>query len=160
MVTKIRASREIRDLSTLPDVDYADAFLVRIGPTSGWSAERWARAILEEAPATMRARLLSGWKTLGLEIGVEEGVGSGAVLGWSVRRNTHEVVLLAAESRMGMPGELLVTVGPEGLLFATFLQHRTVATRAVWAAVKRTHVKVVQTLLRRAALGAKATTTA
>jgi hypothetical protein len=42
------------------------------------------------------------------------------------------------------------------LLFATFVQHRTVATRAVWAAVERTHVRTVSTLLERACRSAAA----
>ena len=49
-----------------------------------------------------------------------------------------------------MPGELLFTLRPEGLLFATFVHHRTPATRAVWAAVERTHVRTVRGLLERA----------
>ncbi|MGH3639055.1 MAG: hypothetical protein ACRDUX_08495, partial [Mycobacterium sp.] len=105
----------------------------------------------EDAPASMRSQLLSGWKALGLKVGSNAGVGSGSVLGWPIRRSTPEVVLLAADSRIGMPGQLLITIRPEGLLFATFLQHRTVATRPLWAAVERTHVDVVRTLLERAA---------
>ncbi|MDT5151775.1 MAG: hypothetical protein QOI01_3508 [Mycobacterium sp.] len=152
VVTQIDVPVDVRGLSTLPRIDYADAFLVRTGSSPEWSAERWARAILEDAPAPMQSRLLSGWKMLGLKVGSNAGVGSGAVLGWSVRRSTPEVVLLAADSRIGMPGQLLIMIRPEGLLFATFLQHRTVATRAVWAAVERTHVEVVHTLLERATL--------
>jgi hypothetical protein len=156
VVTQIDVPGDVRGLSTLPGIDYADAFVVRAGSSPEWSAERWARAILEDAPAPMRSRLLSGWKALGLKVGSNAGVGSGAVLGWSVRRSTPEVVLLAADSRIGMPGQLLIMIRPEGLLFATFLQHRTLATRAVWAAVEHTHVEVVHTLLERAALGAEA----
>jgi uncharacterized protein DUF2867 len=157
VVAQIEVPHDVRGLSTLPRVDYADAFLVRIGSTQDRSAERWARAILEEAPASMRTRLLSGWKALGLEVGHGAGAGSGTVLGWPVARSTPDAVLLSAESRIGMPGQLLVTIRPEGLLFATFLQHRTVGTRPVWAAVERTHVQVVRNLLERAALGESAT---
>ena len=59
-------------------------------------------------------------------------------------------MLLGAESRVGMPGELLFALRPEGLHFATFVHHRTPATRAVWAAVERTHVRIVLGLLDRA----------
>jgi hypothetical protein len=157
VVAQIEVPHDVRGLSTLPRVDYADAFLVRTGPTQGHSAEQWVRAILEEAPASMRTRLLSGWQALGLKVGRGAGAGSGTVLGWPVVRSTPDTVLLSAESRIGMPGQLLVTIRPEGLLFATFLQHRTVGTRPVWAAVERTHVRVVRELLERAALGGAAT---
>jgi hypothetical protein len=155
VVTQIDVPGDVLGLSTLPRIDYADAFVVRTRSSPQWSAERWARAILEDAPASMRSRLLSGWKALGLKVGSNAGVGSGSVLGWSIRRSTPEVVLLAADSRIGMPGELLIMTRPEGLLFATFLQHHTVATRAVWAAVEHTHVEVVHALLERATRGAE-----
>jgi hypothetical protein len=155
VVTQIDVPGDVLGLSTLPRIDYADAFVVRTDSSPQWSAERWARAILEDAPASMRSRLLSGWKALGLKVGSNAGVGSGSVLGWSIRRSTPEVILLAADSRIGMPGELLILIRPEGLLFATFLQHHTVATRVVWAAVEHTHVEVVHTLLERAARGAE-----
>ncbi|MET0473864.1 MAG: DUF2867 domain-containing protein [Mycobacterium sp.] len=149
VVTQIEVPREARDLSTWSNVDYADAFLVR--SDSERSAEQWARTILEDSPAAVRARLLAGWKSLGLEVGSDAGVGSGTVLGWPIRRSTPDAVLLSADSRIGMPGQLLVMLRPEGLLFATFVRHRTIATRPLWAAVRRKHVAVVTMLLERAA---------
>jgi hypothetical protein len=74
------------------------------------------------------------------------------VLGWEVRRSSADTVLLGRDSRIGMPGELLFALRPEGLLFATFVHHRTLATHAVWAAVERTHVRTVLELLQRAAV--------
>jgi hypothetical protein len=64
----------------------------------------------------------------------------------------RQIVLLGRESRIGMPGELLFALRPDGLLFATFVQHGTAGARATWAAVRRTHVRTVSALLERAAL--------
>ncbi|MGB2921193.1 MAG: hypothetical protein WA944_17260 [Mycobacterium sp.] len=43
---------------------------------------------------------------------------------------------------------------PDGLFFATFVHHRWWATRAVWSAVQRAHVRTVLGLLDRAARAA------
>ena len=58
-----------RALSTLPRVDYEDAFLVETGPAQDRTAEQWARAILEDAPASTRNALSRGWSRLGLRLG-------------------------------------------------------------------------------------------
>jgi hypothetical protein len=142
MVRQVDVPEDVRACSTLARIDYADAFLVDTGVESGWTAERWAMAILEEAPATTRARLLAGWTALGLKDGAAP-----SILGWHVRRSTAEAVLIGRDSRIGMPAELLFTLRPDGLLFATFAHHRTVATRGMWAAVEPAHVRIVQTLL-------------
>jgi Protein of unknown function (DUF2867) len=146
-VRQVTVPDDVRDLSTLPRIDYADAFLVDTSAHPEWTAERWAKAVLEEAPASTRAQLLSGWLALGLKA-AESGP---SILDWAVRSSTPNTLLLGRDSRIGMPAELLFTLRPEGLLFGTFVQHRTPATRAVWAAVLRTHVRTVLELLERAA---------
>jgi hypothetical protein len=140
-------SQDIRELSTLPAIDYADSFVVDTSAHPHRSALEWAVAVLEEAPAATRAQLLAGWSALGL-IGADS---DHAVLGWDVRYRRDDCVLLGRNSRLGMPGELLFALRPEGLLFATFVHHETIATRAMWAAVRRTHVRTVLELLERAA---------
>jgi hypothetical protein len=139
---------DVRALSTLAEVDYADAFLVPTAARPDWTAERWARAVLEDAPAAQRARLVAGWTALGLKVipGRSE-----SILGWQLRRYQPDVVLLGADSRVGMPGELLFAVRPEGLLFATFVHFDAAVTRAVWTGVAPTHVRVVRELLDSAA---------
>ncbi|MDT5290922.1 MAG: hypothetical protein QOF88_5811 [Mycobacterium sp.] len=144
---KVTVPDDVRELSTLPRIDYADAFLVDTSAHPERTAERWAKAMLEEAPASMRAKLLSGWTALGLKA-AESGP---SILAWEVHSSAPDALLLGRDSRIGMPGELLFALRPEGLLFATFVHHRTPATRAVWAAVVRTHVRTVLELLERAA---------
>jgi hypothetical protein len=146
-VRQVAVPDDVRELSTLPRIDYADAFLVDTSAHPDRTAEQWAKAVLEEAPASMRAQLLSGWLALGLKVG-ESGP---SILDWAVRSCTPDTLLLGRDSRTGMPGELLFTLRQEGLLFGTFVHHRTPATRAVWAAVVRTHVRTVLELLERAA---------
>ena len=145
-VEQIQTPLYVRELSTLPRIDYTDAFVVDTHASAPWTAEQWARSILEDAPAGMRTKLRAGWTALGLDIGGDAGK-SDAVLGWPIRHLAPEMVLLGARSRVGMPGQLLVMTRPGGILFATFVHHRTVATRAVWAAVEGAHVRTVAALL-------------
>lgn len=146
VVSRIEPPQGVRELSSLPRVDYADAFLVQTGLHQEWTAERWARATLEESPAKIRVKLTSGWAALGLTAAVS----GPSILGWEVRRSSAEVVLLGRTSKIGMPGELLFARRPEGLLFATFVHHRTAVTRWLWATVTPAHVRTVSILLKRA----------
>lgn len=140
-----------RALSTLSSIDYEDAFLVDAGPVPGQTPEQWARQFFAGAPARLRTTLPRAWFALGLELGPT--ASDRLVFGWEVRQSTPDHVLLGADSRIGMPGELLFQRRGGGLLFATFLQHRNAAARAMWAGVGPVHRKVVRELLEHAAAG-------
>jgi len=60
-------------------------------------------------------------------------------------------VLLGADSRIGMPGELLLEKEDGALLFATFVAQRNPIARAVWAVTEPVHVRVVRDVLGQAA---------
>ena len=77
-----------------------------------------------------------------------------SVLGWPIRASDPDFVLLGAESRVGMPGELLLRREDDGLLFATFVRHDNPLVRALWARVVPGHVRTVRTLLERASRNA------
>jgi hypothetical protein len=94
MVRQVAVPPAARALCTLARIDYEDAFLVQMGPVEDRTAEQWARAILEGAPAMMRRTLLLGWSALGLQLGPT--ASDGFVLGWAVRRSTPDFVLLAS----------------------------------------------------------------
>lgn len=148
-VRQVELPAAARALSTLPRIDYEDAFRVDIDPAAGWTAEQWARAVLEGAPGSVQERLRRGWFTLGLRLA---GPGTaGTVLGWQLRRSTPDHALLGARSRLGMPAELLFRPDQDTLLFATLVQHRNGVARAIWARVAARHVQVVPRLLQRAA---------
>ena len=139
-----------RALSTLPRIDYEDAFFVRSDSGLDRTSEQWARAVLEGAPQGVRARMLRGWCLLGLRLGSPW---SGRrVLGWQIRRGTPDLVLLGAGSRIGMPAELLFQREEgDGLLFATFVQQRNSVARTIWARVVPVHERTVKSLLTHAA---------
>ena len=134
-----------RRLSTLPHVDYEDAFLIDIERAEDRTPEQWARVILEDAPITIRSTLRSGWFALGLQPRSTRSERS--VLGWDVWRSTPEFVLLAGDSRIGLSAELLFKRQGPSLLFATLLQQENPIARAVWAGVAPAHRPIVRYLL-------------
>ncbi len=148
MVRQVAVPPAARAISTLPHVDYEDAFLVEIGSAQDRTAEQWARAILEEAPLIMRSALRWAWSALGLQLG---STGSDRfVLGWEVRRSTPDFVLLGAGSRLGLSAELLLKRQRQTLLFDTFVQKKNHIARAVWAGVELGHRPVVRYVLEQA----------
>jgi hypothetical protein len=144
-VRQIEPPPAARALSTLPKVDYEDAFLVEIDAAQERTAEQWARAILEDAPIIMRGALWSAWSALGLRLGSP--LSERFVLGWEVRRSTPDFVVLGAHSRIGMPAELLVKREQQTLLFSTLVRQGNPIARAVWAGIERGHLPVVRHVL-------------
>jgi hypothetical protein len=108
-----------------------------------------APSTLSRIDSAMRTMLSSGWASLGLKHG--QAGGDRSVLGWEIRRSTEDVVLLGADSHIGMPAELLVERRRDGLLFATFVEHGNPVARTVWAGVEPVHVPIVRRLLERVA---------
>jgi hypothetical protein len=147
-VSQVLLPADARALCTLARLDYEDAFIVDAGVDER-TAEQWARAVFNDAPLAVRARLVSGWMGLGLKLG---GPWSARrMLGWRVKESTADVMLLAADSWLGLQAELLFRSEPRGLLFATFVQQNNPAARAVWVRITPTHQTVVRSLLDHAA---------
>jgi hypothetical protein len=147
VVSQISLPGDARALSTLPRIDYHDAFRVDSG--AELSAEQWARAVLTDPPLAVRARLLLGWTALGLRLGAPWS--ERRVLGWKIERRNPGYLLLAARSWLGLRGELLFRREPHGLLFATFIQQSNPAARTLWAAITTTHQQTVRSLITHAA---------
>ncbi|HET7666923.1 MAG TPA: hypothetical protein VFK56_12815 [Mycobacterium sp.] len=146
-VRQIDVPASARALSTLPRIDYCDAFLFDAGSHRTQTAEDLIREVLEGASLAIRTQLLSGWSTIGLKVSSGS---EGSVLGWDVRRSEADHVLLGADSRIGMPGELLLKKHGGALLFATFVAQRNLIARAVWAVTEPVHVRVVRDILAQA----------
>jgi hypothetical protein len=146
-VTQISLPADARALSTLPRIDYEDAFIVE--GAGERTPREWARAAIDDAPARVRARLYTGWLSLGLRLGPPWS--SHRVLGWRVARSESDWLLLSARSWLGLRGELLFRSEADGLLFATMIQLTNPIARSVWARVTDTHQQVVRSLLTHAA---------
>jgi hypothetical protein len=146
-VRQVAVPPAARALSTFSRVHYEDGFLVHTGPAQDRTGEQWARLFLEDAPQVTRGALLSGWSALGMQLGSTRS--DEYVLGWKLRRNTPDVALLGADSRLGLRGEVLFMRRMNTLLFATFVQHGNPMSRSVWAGVAPVHRQVVRNVLGR-----------
>lgn len=149
MVREIEIPADARALTTLPRLDYTDAFLVQTGPQDRRTAEQWARIFLEGAPSATRRALRSGWAALGLQLGAADA--EDRVLGWELRHSDGDHALLAGDSRIGMSAELLLRPQDGALLFATLLQLKNAAARTLWAGIAHGHRKVVSHVLEQGA---------
>lgn len=148
-VRQVAVTAEARALCSLSRIDYEDGFLVEIDGARQRTAAEWVRAMLQDAPIAIKARLLLGWSTLGLVPALS--ISRSSVLGWEIRTSTPDFVLLGRTSLIGMPGELLFKRERDGLFFATFVRHDNRLARAVWAATEAQHVPIVRHLLEQAA---------
>jgi hypothetical protein len=149
MVREVEILAAARTLTTLPRLDYTDAFLVQTGPGNDRTGEQWARIFLEGAPAATRKALRSGWAALGLQLGAADA--EDRVLGWELRHNDADHALLAGDSRVGFSAELLLRPEGDTLLFATLLQLKNPAAQALWATIALGHRKVVKHVLEQGA---------
>ena len=142
-VSAVTLPPDARALSTLSRIDYEDAFRLDAGVDR--PAEQWVDAVLNDAPPSVRARLVAGWLSLGLNLARPGS--ADRVLGWKVQHSDPNFVLLAADSWLGLRGQLLFAGEPRGLLFATFIQQNNPLARSVWAGITRQHQHVVESLL-------------
>lgn len=147
-VRQVEVPSEVHALCTLPRIDYEDAFVAETPMADTRTAEEWARAILEDAPIKTRSTLVSGWTSLGLQLGSLRS--DRFVLGWKVLQSTPDFLLLGAGSRVGMPAELVLRRDGQGVLVATLIQQDNPAVRAAWAGVGPVHRQVVPRILERA----------
>lgn len=134
--------------TTLGRIDYADAFEVRVRRPRDRDAAAWMRLILEGAPLATRVRLLAAWSAIGLRLRIPGSDGS--ILGWEIRTEDEDFVLLGARSSIGMPGQLALRRREDALLFATVVRHDNSIARTVWSTIEAAHVRTVPSLLRRA----------
>lgn len=135
-------------LTTLPHVDYTDAFLLDTDRVRDRTGEEWARALLEDAPAQTRTMLRRGWFALGVRLGSTED--ERLVLGWALRRCAPDHALLAARSLIGIEAEVLVKRENEGLLAATLIKFDNPVARLFWTGFSFQHRRVLRHLLRQA----------
>lgn len=147
-VRQIAVPDDAKAICTLARIDYEDAFQVDVGAVQDRTAEQWARTVLEDSPVSVRGALVAGWSAIGLKLGF--GRSRERVLGWEIRLNSPDAVLLGAGSRIGLLGQLLFKRLSDRLLFCTFVQQRNAGARAMWARVEPVHVPTVRRILEQA----------
>ena len=131
--------------STLSHIDHCDAFVVGIDPAADRTGEQWARRLFQQTPIAVQHRLYRAWTLLGLRLASPGS--EGFVLGWELRRSTPERALLGAESRLGMPADLLIECQHDTLFLATFVRMDNPLARLLWSLVEPQHRRVVPGVL-------------
>ncbi|MGI8679422.1 MAG: DUF2867 domain-containing protein [Jatrophihabitans sp.] len=112
------------------------------------SAIDWARAILEGAPAALRAGLTPGWAAL--RLGLASRHAPDHVLGWPVVVDTPAEVVLGAHSKLGLDARLSIRIDDDTVQFATAIRFLSRGGRTVWTGVAPLHRLIVGQLLRHA----------
>jgi hypothetical protein len=147
-VRQLAVPLDARAVTTLAHIDYEDAFALETTAAHERTAEQWARAVLEDAPAPFRRALRRGWFVLGLQLGPSRT--AGFVFGWEVLSTAPNVALLAVRSRIGLRAELVFKREQSRLVFASFVQEQNRIARAATAAVAPVHRRAVRYLLTQA----------
>jgi hypothetical protein len=141
--------------------DYASAFALTLTVSPGRStpptgiapttAEQWARAVFEGAPAALRWCMVFGWRfVLGLRLHPD--AAADQVLGWAVEApaSAPDTVTLAAASRF-LRAENIVAVGEGVVVWVTVVRYDSQAARPLWAVAAAIHHRTIPFLLGHAA---------
>jgi hypothetical protein len=143
----------VRKLSSFDAPDYIDSFTLHTSATRERSAERWARAVLEEASLSRRsARRM--WQLMGLRLGPPP-YSAGHVQGWTIAHTGANWIRLETQSWYLSAQAVCVLddvePAPSLSLSLSLRYDRKPAGRFVWAVVQGPHQRAVPIMLRQAA---------
>lgn len=134
---------DVRALTTLTDPDYADLYTATTS-AEGRPAERWARAVLEEAPLSRRSAYRL-WRFLGLRLGPQGAPGH--VQGWVIADQGDEWIRLETASWYMTVQAILRSAGTT-VSVSLFLRYDHPVAPLVWAPVSVMHQRAVPIMLR------------
>ncbi|MFI6509290.1 hypothetical protein ACIBCT_16915 [Streptosporangium sp. NPDC050855] len=134
----------VRALSSLPDFNYADHFV--LATTVEATPERWARAMFGDVPDATELLIWRGF--LGLRL--DRRRSPDTVAGWRIGGRGDDWVRLEAASWF-LSGNLLVRVADGGVSLATFVRYDLPLGRVVWPPLSAVHRLLAPGLLRDAA---------
>jgi hypothetical protein len=136
----------------LNGADYTFACRIeRTGADEG-SAEQWARDIFGSAPRPLYWFIIIGWIAfVRLRLGPRSS--PEYVAGWTIESSNPESVVLAADSGAAT-NRLVIRVGKEEVVHATFIRFERPIGRIRWAVTGPIHQLTIPYLMRRAARSA------
>jgi hypothetical protein len=166
MVRTIAPPTGVAELAALDRVDYQEAFAFAAeagvaetrgaaGGAGGGTAagsvrspEEWARRILEGAPPRKRAAMLLVWTALGIRLAP---LGSpGQVLGWRIRYNGPDAIVLGVRAAAGLTARVVIQADAERVVHAMLVRYDRAIARRVWTVLGPRHHRFVADLLDRA----------
>ena len=122
----------------LIESDYASSFEISTAAGhAGCPPDRWARAMLEDAPRALRWFVVLGWKTmLRLRLGP---IGSpDHVLGWPIATSTADAITLEVSSPL-ITARKVVRVAPTRVTVTTHVRYQRRPARVIWSIVAPVH---------------------
>ena len=129
--------------------DYADCFEVRLDRPDTHSAEEWARACLDSAPAAARATIrLAHGGILRFDLRADD---ADHLMGWLVEQADREVLHLKTSGPLLGAHIIARRTSPTTCRMTTFLLYERPAARRLWVFVGPLHRAIAPLLLRRAA---------
>lgn len=138
-------SEEVRSFAALDHANYADLFTATTDLAADWSAEQWARAVLEDTPTGRSAPVL--WRLLGLRLGPTPSVDH--VQGWKIADGGDGWVRIETASWC-MTAHAVVTVEGPRVSLALFLRYDRPEAALIWPAVSALHRRGVPVMFRQA----------
>jgi hypothetical protein len=138
-------SEEVQSFAALEHANYADLFTATTDLAADWSAEQWARALLEDTPTGRSAPAL--WRLLGLRLGPTPSTDH--VQGWKIADGGEGWVRIETASRC-MTAHGVVTVEGTQVSLALFIRYDRPEAALFWPAVSALHRRGVPVMLRQA----------
>jgi Protein of unknown function (DUF2867) len=134
----------VRELSSLPEPDYADRFT--LATDEGATPERWARSMFGDVPSA-RGRFL--WRGL-LGLRLSPGRSPETVAGWRIGDRGDIWIRLDAESWF-LSANLLVQTAPGRVSLTTLVHYERRFGAVVWPPLSALHRRLVPGVLHSAA---------
>jgi hypothetical protein len=145
---RVEVPRELRGGGALGRADYASAFALQTPDAGASSAEQWARATFEDAPALLRRGLVMGWTfALGLRLGPK--LSPTHVLGWPIAAAEADSITLQTDSRV-LGAQNVIVVSESEVVWVTLVRFDRRIARPLWAATAPIHHLTIPYLLTRA----------
>lgn len=112
------------------------------------TAEDWARATWEGAPAPLRAFMLTGWRMLGFELGPRPSPEH--VLGWPILKSTPDMIVLQVPSKF-LDAQNMVELTATKVHWTTTVRPSNATGRTLWRVAEPLHVLSLPLVLNLAA---------
>jgi hypothetical protein len=140
IVTRKQVPGSVRELSSLPDPDYADLFTMSTDTEA--NPEQWARAMFGDVPSHAEVAI---WRVL-LGLRLAAGRSPETVAGWRIGGRGADWIRLETASWF-LTANLLVQTADGQVSLATFLSYDRYPGRWVWPPLSAIHRRLVPGVL-------------
>lgn len=139
-----RVPEPIRSLHGLDRVDYADVFTLHTASAADWSAEEWARAVLEEGQAARRFAFIPWRVLLGLRLGPSHT--PRYVHGWKIADGGEDWIRLEAASWL-MTCHAVAQIAEGQVSVALFVRYDQPIAARWWPVLSVVHRRAMPVIL-------------